>query len=148
MQRTPKALWVGALCWTALGCGPSGEKLVPVAGKVTVASQPLPIGIIGFHPDPSQGNDRGQSSLGQIQPDGSYQVQTAGKPGVPPGWYKVVVWATRDPAAGGNPWGPDGQLRKINWLTHAKYAAVDTTDLVVEVVERPPAGRYDFDLSP
>jgi len=129
------------------GCGPAGEKFVPVRGRITVERKPLPKGIIGLLPDRDKGNERGQSSLGDIQPNGSFEVITAGKTGVPPGWYKVLVWATDDPNAGGNPWGPDGRPRKINWLTHSKYAAYETTDLAVEVVDEPPPGRYDFDLA-
>jgi hypothetical protein len=129
-----------------VGCS-TGEKFVPVAGKVTVAGKPLTFGTVGFLPDGGRGNERGQASLGEIQADGSFRLLTAGRDGVPLGWYKVLVWATKDPAAAGNPWGPDGKVRKIDWLTHSKYAAQETTDLSIEVVEEPQPRHYEFDLA-
>jgi hypothetical protein len=129
------------------GCGAPGEKLVSVVGKVLVANKPWKIGDVGFFPDTTRGNTSQQASVGVIAADGTYQLFTAGKRGAPPGWYKVVVWATKDPAAAGNPWGYDGKRKPIQWLINVKYTSADTTDLAIEVVEKPVPGQYDLRLT-
>jgi hypothetical protein len=140
-------LGVGGLALVALGCGAPGEKLVPVAGKVTLDGRPWAVGDVGFFLDPARGNPDRRAAVGTLSADGTYRLFTAGKPGVPPGWYKAVVWATDDPAAAGNPWGPDGKLRPVRWLIDPKYTRADTTPLAVEVVENPPPGHYDLRLT-
>lgn len=133
-----------AACITLLtGCpARPREVLVPVAGKVTVDGQPLPLGWVTFYPDPSKGNTSPRQPYAEIQQDGTYQLMTLlSKPGAAPGCYKVVVAATRDPwpARPAADWSP-------NWLHAAKYADLQTTDLRVEVVESPAPGRYDLRL--
>jgi hypothetical protein len=150
MQRILIVFCVSGVAWTAVGCGSRSdpaERLVPVAGNVTVAGQPWKIGEVGFFPDASKGNQCQQSSIGVLDADGNYELYTAGKPGAPLGWYKVVVWSPQDPNAAGNPWGPDGKLKPIKWLVNAKYTCPETTDLAVEVVEKPTKGMYDLHLS-
>ncbi len=125
------------------GCNATPQEvLAPVAGKVTVDAEPLPLGYITFYPDESKDNKSTKLPYGQIQADGSYTLVTNSKPGAPPGWYKVVVAATKDPLPARPPpnWSP-------NWLHDAKYARPDTTDLKVEVVASPVPGRYDFALT-
>ncbi|MCI0431662.1 MAG: hypothetical protein L0210_14120 [Rhodospirillales bacterium] len=129
------------------GCGTSADKLVPVAGKVTLDDQLLKIGDVGFFPNAERGNPQGQAAVGVLGTDGSYRLLTGGKAGVRPGWYKVVVWATKDPTAAGNPWGPDGKPRPIKWLIPEKYTRVETTPLAVEVVVKPAPGQYDLRMS-
>jgi hypothetical protein len=141
------AFGVGGLTWATLGCSAPAEKLVPVVGRVTLDGKPWTVGDVGFFPAASRGNAIGRASIGVIQPDGTYQVFTAGKPGVPSGWYKVVVWATTDPAAAGNPWGADGKRRPIQWLIDPKFTSEDTTPLAKEVVEPAPPGHYDLELT-
>src|SRR5262245_34193283 len=115
MGRFTAVLCVGGLAWAA-GCGAPAEKLVNVAGKITLGGRPWTVGDVGFFPDAARGNTSGRAAVGTIAADGTYRLFTSGKPGVPLGWYKVVVWATNDPAAAGNPWGPDGKPRPIKWL--------------------------------
>jgi hypothetical protein len=122
-------------------------KLLPVAGKVTVDGKRWTIGDVGFFPDGARGNTNHQAPVGVIDRDGTYRLFTAGKPGAPLGWYRVVVWATDDPAAAGNPWGADGKLKPIKWLIDAKYTNQNTTDLAVEVVEKPGPEQYDLRLT-
>ncbi len=147
MQKLFAALWVLVLASIAPGCGPPGEKLLPVSGRVSVDGKPWTIGDVGFFPDSTKGNPNQKAAVGKIAADGAYEVMTSGQPGAAPGWYKVVVWATNDPAAAGNPWGPDGKLRSIKWLIDRRYTSQDTTPLTVEVVERPAPGQYDLRLT-
>jgi hypothetical protein len=132
---------------TLLGCGSPAEKLVSVVGKVMVNGHTWTIGDVGFFPDPTRGNTSGQASIGVITHDGTYRLFTAGKPGAPPGWYKVVLWATNDPAAAGNPWGPDGKRRPIQWLIDPKFTSAETTPLSKEVVEQASTGHYDLEVT-
>jgi hypothetical protein len=127
-----------SLILCAPGC--SGQRLAPVAGRVTYEGQPVPKGYIWFVPDVDKGAEHTEYSQSPIAPDGTYELTTLGKPGVPPGWYKVVVYATKnDPPS--SPWGWEPQ-----WLVPVKYSMATTTDLAVEVVHSPNQGVYDFDL--
>jgi hypothetical protein len=146
MLRIVSLFCLTGLAWALLGCGAPGEKLVAVSGRVTVAGKSWTRGQVGFFPHAARGNQRGVSSVAEIGPDGSYTLLTSGKAGAPPGWYKVVVWATDDPAAAGNPWGPDGKRRPIQWLIDPVYTSPETTPLELEVVERPASGQYDLRL--
>ena len=74
-----------------------------------------------------------------LQGDGSFSVQTNGRPGAPPGWYKVIITATE---AGANP--NEDTRRVIN----ARYATEAATPLAIEVVASPSSDSYDLQLSP
>jgi hypothetical protein len=147
MRPYCSTILIGALALTVLGCGSPGEKLVKVTGKVTVDGRPWNTGHVGFFPDASRGNVDQIAPVGRIAADGSYELLTSGKPGAPLGWYKVVIWATEDPQAAGNPWGKDGKLKPVRWLINAKYTSKDTTSLEVEVVDNPAPGQYDLRLT-
>jgi hypothetical protein len=131
-----------------LGCGDAGEKLVPVTGKVTLNGQPWTIGSVGFFPHGARGNSKEIAAVGVIAKDGSYELSISGKSGAPLGWYKVVIWAPEDGNVAGNPWGMDGKLKPMRWLVNPRYTNKDTTNLEVEVVDRPSPGQYDLDLAP
>ncbi len=144
MQHLLSLLSLAVLALSLSGCGPPAEKLVPVRGTVTLGGEPWTIGEVGFFPDASRGNTVGKAAVGILAPDGSYELFTGGKPGVPPGWYRAVVWATKDPAAKGNPFGSDGKRRKIEWLIDPRFTDAETTPITVEVVENPPPGHYEL----
>ena len=77
-----------------------------------------------------------------LGPDGSYELFSFEKPGLPLGWYKVVVYATKnDPPASPSGWAPQ-------WLVPVKYTTAETTDLSIEVVAEPAENAYHFDLQP
>lgn len=142
-------------CWRLLlacvlaGCGPAEnvEKVYPVSGVVTVDGKPLTgakIQTVAFMPeDPKQV----LLPTADIDANGRYELLTIGKKGAPLGKYKVLVWATNDPGATGNPWGPDGKLRKVEYLIDVKYTSKETSDLSIEVTATPTAGQYDLKLS-
>jgi hypothetical protein len=113
-----------------------------VSGTVAIAGQPLTSGSVSFHPDASRGNTSQHHPTGTINVDGTYQLYTTGKKGAPPGWYKVLVFATdkSGPTGGAHPGMPSS-------LVHARYGSEKTTDLVIEVVPQPPPGAYDLALS-
>lgn len=135
-----KTLFVLALAFLVAGC--SGERLIPlhpVAGRVTFAGKPVPKGEIVFVPDAEKGNTLLQFGIGKLNPDGTYTAQTLQKPGVQPGWYKVMVLATENEPKESPAWVPI-------WIVPVKYTKPETTDLRVEVVLNPAAGAYDFTL--
>jgi hypothetical protein len=134
---------VGCLC--ILGCGPKPDPWGLVSGTVKVEGQPLIVGIgwITYYPDESKGNTITGLPIGKIQTDGSYALTTFGKQGAPCGFYKVVVAATRDPLPVPMPPPP----WKPAWLTHDKYTQPQTTDVFVEVTEKPVPGAYDLNLA-
>ena len=122
------------------GCG--GPRLVPVQGRVTMAGKPVTKGHIWFVPDPDKGNKHTGFSPAAFDADGRFELKTADKQGIPMGWYKVVIYSTKNEAPE-SPWG-----WKPDWLVPEKYSTPQTSDLAVEVVAKPAPGAYDFDIKP
>jgi hypothetical protein len=142
--RTGRAVLVRVvLCLNVLGmssCGPSGPKLVPVQGKVTlIDGTPITYGHVVLHPDASKGNSSKNISQGTIQ-NGSYTIMTGAKQGAPLGAYKVGIEAAKevDP---NNPYFTE-------WLADEKYVDPNRSGLTMEVEENPEPNRYDFKLNP
>jgi len=119
------------------GCGAKDEigPLYPVAGKVTLDGAKLHYGIVVFVPNLEKGNKLLFSPTARVAADGSYTLETEGKPGAPAGWYKVMV-ITNDPGAPANaqPIAP-------------RYGRVELTDLTAEVTAEPASSAFDFTLS-
>jgi hypothetical protein len=61
----------------AAGCGgpPSAGDLIDVTGKVYFRGQPLMAGTVVFTPHADRGTI-GELAFGEIQPDGSFKLQT------------------------------------------------------------------------
>ena len=138
------------LGFSALGCGDDSGvgKTFPVAGKVTINNVPLTARstIVLFKPDASKGNSSTFEPSGTVDGEGNYTLQTKGKRGAPPGWYKVVVTA-REESPPAHPKSP--RHRPVaRSLAPAKYGQANTSDLSIEVVENPPPGAYDLKLTP
>jgi hypothetical protein len=125
-----------------VGCrGPSGAgKLVRVSGRVTVGSQPLTRGTVSFRPDASRGNNTLHEPYGEIDAQGIYRLFTAGNPGAPLGWYKVLV-VSMDDVDPDNPYA----LRKS--FINPRYGQLETSGLALEVLEQPADGAYDLPLA-
>ena len=148
-MKTNLISWLLLLPCVLFGCSPAEkvETFYAVSGQVTVDGKPLTgakIQTVSFMPeDPKQVH----LPTADIDANGRYEMLTIGKKGAPLGKYKVLVWATNDPAASENPWGPDGKLRKVEYLIDPKYTSKETTDLLIEVTATPAAGQYDLKLS-
>jgi hypothetical protein len=135
------------------GCGAedSGPKFYPVAGSVLVGEKPVPEGTVTFRPDANKGNQSMHIPTATIRPDGSYELETNGKPGAPPGWYRVLVLADNfrviePPPSPVWPNYPEGFLPKP--LVNERYLYFHTTDIQVEVKEHPEEDAYLFRLNP
>jgi hypothetical protein len=122
----------------AAGCGESRHA---VEGRVLLNGAPLQgkEGAVLLKPDSGKGNKSSVSSVGVLQPDGTFSVLTHGKPGARPGWYKIIIMAT-EPGAN-----PNEESRRV---VNARYQNEDTTPLAFEVVANPGEGSYDLQLSP
>jgi hypothetical protein len=132
-----------ALNVTLAGCSKSagdGEKLVAVAGKVTVSGNPLTSGAVTFHPDTAKGNNTQHIPVGTLDAEGNYKLASATKSGAPLGWYKVTVTA-QQPIDEKNPYAPPKHL--IN----PKFGDVRTSGLAVQVVESAAPGVYDLKVT-
>jgi hypothetical protein len=131
---------LSSLIGLSLGCG-DGPSLKPVKGHVTMNGQPLTKGHITFHPNKDKGNTFGQVCVGEIDAQGEYTLQTRGKPGAPPGWYKVTVSATEAP--------PDNtKLSKGSSVGDTTYVLPELTPLEKEVVANAQPGAYDIKVGP
>jgi len=129
-----RALLAFLLAFLLFGC----SSRVPVSGKLTVENKPLTNGSIFFVPDRDKGNMSTAEPRGTIDDQGNYTLSTDGKPGVPPGWYRVVVVVSstnipdiRNPTTTQSP-------------IDERYKTATKTNLVVEV----PGGDYNFKLDP
>jgi hypothetical protein len=117
-----------------VGCGskePSLGKLVPVEGKVTLATgNPLTLGSLSFVPLDRDPNLPGATSDGRINREGTYKLFTNNKPGAPLGKYRVVLVRGTD---------------KKGWArVPRRYYSEEKSPLEVEVVEDKPEGGYDL----
>jgi len=150
--RLGLALGVCAVVWVAAGCGKPALKLVPVSGKVLVGDKPLTFGTVQFRADISRGNRSMEVPVATVQSDGSFEMMTGARTGAPLGSWKVLVIADNfqvfDPPPSPNwPLFPDG-WEPPKPLVHERYLRVPSTDLTVEVVERPGEGAYVLKLNP
>jgi hypothetical protein len=132
------------------GCGDASGvgKTVPVNGRVTLDGKALPPArtVILFKPDAGRGNTSPFEPTGTVDAQGNYTLVTSGKKGAPPGWYKVVVTATVDRAAGEYK-GPRNHRPTPKSVLPARYGLPDSSKLAVEVVENPNPGAYDLQLT-
>jgi hypothetical protein len=130
-------------CLGLAGCGDAAQRL-PVAGKVTVGGEPLTRGLLRFHPAGGSDSPAGAVPIAKINPDGTYQALTDGKPGVPVGRYKVT-WAPGMPS-------PQNfaakKLQPDADLVNPSYTDPSQTTLVIAVVENASPGAYDLKLTP
>jgi hypothetical protein len=126
---------------SAVACAGPKEHFVKVAGKVTVNGLPLTIGAVSFRPDAARGNRSLHHPTGEIDREGNFELYTVGRKGAPPGWYKVLVFADENQQKG------QRHPALPRWATDGKYTREETTDLRVEVVEKPAPGAYDLPLT-
>lgn len=140
MSSSAMRLILGTLMLLPVGCG-SGPTLIPVEGKLTVQNKVLSHARLQFVPDASKGNTSLLEARGRVDENGVYQLMTGDKPGCAPGWYKVLVYAMKEPKPGEGPSPPV-------WLASMLYTSEQTTPLSVEVTANAQPGQYDFDLKP
>jgi hypothetical protein len=128
---------VGCLLLGVSACGSdSVGRTYPVKGKVTLKGNALTRGSVGFFPDKAKGNQSPYDCSGQIGADGSYEMFTAGKAGVPPGHYKVTVVALNEFS--------NTEPEKARSLVPPEYTSPKTTPFSFEVIENPDPNRYDL----
>ena len=132
---------VGVLLLSLSACeGDSVGKTVPVKGKVTVNGKALTRGSVVYWPDEAKGNKLSANLLptSQIGQDGTYDLVTKGKPGAPPGAYKVTVNADTEVDS--------TKPETAKSLVPEKYTAKEKTPLEKNVTDNASAGTYDLDL--
>ena len=126
-------MYVVVAMLTLLGCGKSGPKALPVAGKVAFQGKPVSAASIRFS-NPQAGVDL----LAKLDADGKYTVATATGPGLPEGIYQVAIM----PDVKGAPVGTFGTPPIINRPDiPEKYRSPATSGLTITV--KPGA---DFDV--
>ncbi len=134
-----------------LGCGsPAKPALYPVAGKVLVGEKPVPSGMVQFRADAGRGNTTMEVPTGTIEPDGTFSLYTAGRPGAPAGWYRVLVLADNF-ATGDPPKSPEWPRLPKDYpkpFVSVRYLYFHETDVIVEVVPEPREDAYVLRLNP
>jgi hypothetical protein len=113
---------ISFLLLAVAGCGgKGGPHLAPVRGKVYFRQTVLSGGTVVFCPDTQRGNS-GALARAEIQPDGSYVLQTDGEAGAAPGWHRVTVMAVLARPGGGPA-----------WRLPQKYSDPEMSDITCEV---------------
>jgi hypothetical protein len=119
------------------GCS-SKYTYVPVNGKVTLKNgKPVTLGSVVFMPD--KDNTLRVIPSGKINADGTYELSTDGRSGVPIGSYVACVRAPMRKVDGKDP--PPIPFSM-------KYFDANESPLKIEVTANPPSGAYDLVLSP
>jgi hypothetical protein len=124
------------------GCG--GIKRIPTNGKVNLDGQPMTQGILQFIPDASKGNSLRVGCSGPIS-NGRWNLVTTGVQradtgtGAPVGWFKVTY---TNPNEGSKAPGATAAPKVA-----AKYYQEDTTPLLIELTDPPPAEGYTIELT-
>lgn len=148
--RSRPSFWLFALL--VAGCAGGDEpgevdfsRLVPVRGVVKVNGETAPGLVVTFLPK------EWAASNGETGEDGSFELQTARRPGAFPGEYKVAVsYLVSDD---GEPQGMDarGALTPSPGMATAKeklppkYSSLGETELAATV--GPEGGTFNFDLN-
>ncbi|MBN2293164.1 MAG: hypothetical protein JXM70_12105 [Pirellulales bacterium] len=136
-RRGFSKLLLSLTVFAVFGCS-SGSSLdrAALTGTVTFDGKPLDRGMIGLLPT---GDTRGPQGSAAIKSDGTYEVQTAGKPGTVIGTHKVVVQCRETISQ------QEARDMKVGRsLIPAKYTSYDTTPLTVEVT--PGENVFDIKL--
>lgn len=132
-----------AVGWVLLaacsGCREQGPLLHEVAGVVRLEGAALNNGSVSLRPDGNASNF--EQPTGSISTEGAFLVYTRGRPGAPPGRYRVVVFSSEVPTGGtaAHPGLPKSAIP-------ARYGDPSKTPLSVEVIDSPEPGRYDLEL--
>jgi hypothetical protein len=138
----PISILLLAGCMPVLaGCRSGSADLIPVSGTVTQNGQPLTTGTVSFRPDAARGNQSQHQPTGRIEADGRYTLYTTERSGAPPGWYRVLVFASSSTDAKGQ--AHPGMPKSI---VHVRYNDPAQTPLSIEAKAGQPAGAYDLKL--
>lgn len=137
-SRSPAWAVVVLACLNLVaGCGGGGGEFatVPVRGKVSYKSAPVPTGTIMFIPE------KGPAATGQIQKDGTYVLTSYDEgDGAVLGAHKVMITAVEDMA---NVL-PEQQTGLPKSLIPIKYSNDFTSGLTAQVTDQDNV--IDFDL--
>jgi len=141
-RRMMLALFLGLLA-AVLPAGCANSNTGNVAGRVTLGDKPVTEGSVLFEDAAA-----GISVHAALQSDGSYEVKTYDRDGLPPGTYKVAV----TPSKFGDGDAPlvsnsDAQAAAASATIPERYTRTATSELSVSVVagDNPP---FDFKLQP
>ena len=135
------------LCLAALaGCGSDGDPVAPVRGKVTVGGAPVTTGVVMFWPD-----DGRAPATGQIQPDGTYELETQqqGK-GAVIGSHVVTIKAVEIEGGAPKSFEEERSLLggagapKTTWLVPPRYQDQTTSGLTAQVTEQENTINFDL----
>lgn len=139
-------LWMGVAATAGVllaGCGGSDLQLAPVKGKVTYKGKPLEFGTVIFIPE------KGPAATGQIQPDGTFVLETGTqggrmRKGAVVGKHKVEIRCLDTQRPGYKP--PEGQEMPAGKpLIPTKYSQAETSGLTAEVTADGP-NEFTFNL--
>ena len=92
-MRSPKQFrWIVlvATCCCPVGCGNEDFDLAEATGRITIGDQPVPSGVVTFVPDETQGTS-GPTGTAHLSRDGTFAIETLGRPGAIVGAHKVRV---------------------------------------------------------
>jgi hypothetical protein len=99
MRGRTAAMLLGTMLALGLGgCSDQEQERATVHGQVQYRGRVVPGGSIVFAPDTDRGTPN-ELAIGQIKPDGTYQLESDKGGAIAPGWYRVSIGPS--PAAAG-----------------------------------------------
>jgi len=98
-----------------------------------------------FWPDGARGNLGKVPATGGVYGAGNYALYTGMEKGVPPGWYKVLVFPMALSSSDPVPKRFAGDLPES--AVDARYMDLDTTPLSLEVTRNPAEEAYHLRLA-
>jgi hypothetical protein len=132
IRATIAALLLAHLGLMGSGCS-SGDRPIPIRGKVTFRGEPVTEGTVQFNDEKT-----GRGTEVELGPDGAYQAA------LPAGEYKVIILPPlRIVESQSGP--PDPQFKKVKNIPE-KYRSTATSGLSATVSADQTV--HDFDLKP
>ncbi len=131
------ALFLAGSMLGALGCGTGGPKTHPVRGRIQHGDVAA---LAGSHVEAALQGDANVRASGEIQPDGSFTLETlhagAIRKGAPEGLYRVrIVLNDDDPASG----------KRAGQSVARRFLSFDTSGLSIKV---PAEGNPVVKITP
>jgi predicted small lipoprotein YifL len=127
-----------ALALALAGCGASGPKTHPVAGRIDLPGGDV-TALAGSTVEVALASDPSVRGFGEIRPDGTFTLQSLRggelKPGVPEGKYAARVIPNDEDAAA---------RKKAAKAVAPRFLKFETSGLAVQV---PPAGEVALPLA-
>lgn len=127
--------WVFAIICGIFSSCSDGPSLYSVEGKLLFKGEPATGAMVVFHLEGDKSLNSPKPTA-EVQADGTFKIETTGKPGAPAGAYRVVVYWEQKATAPKAKLGISGSEERTsgkNRMAGTPYESADTTPWKVTV---------------